>query len=185
VIGGADRSQSGGPSDRSDGPSGSKPFDPLGAFRVLQRHGVRFIVIGGIAAGLHGSPSLTADLDICYARSEPNLEALASALTEIHARLRGVPSDLPFQLDARALRLGDSFTLSTDVGGLDCFATPTGTGGYADLDRQAEEFDVGGLVVRVASIGDLIRMKRATGRPKDRVELEILGALQDEIDRHP
>ncbi len=86
----------------------SRPFDPLGAFLVLQERNVRFIVIGGIAAGLHGSPSLTADLDICYERSKANLEALASALQEVHAALRGVDPALPFRLDAKTLELGDS-----------------------------------------------------------------------------
>jgi hypothetical protein len=63
-------------------------------------------------------------------------------------------------------------------------ATPSGTAGYDDLAANAAEAVLDDdLVVPVASLDDLIRMKRAAGRPKDRVELEILGALRDEISR--
>ena len=45
----------------------------------------------------------------------------------------------------------------------------------------SQEVDLGGFTIRVASIDDLIRMKRAAGRPKDLIEVEVLGALRDEI----
>lgn len=106
-------------------------------------------------------------------------------MRELGATLRGVEPGLPFQLDASTLALGGSFTFATDAGALGCLGTPAGTGGYRDLARQAVAFEIEGLSVRVASLDDLIRMKRAAGRPKDRVELEILGALCDEIDREP
>lgn len=74
-------------------------------------------------------------------------------------------------------------TFDTDFGALDILATPSGTSGFEDLAANAVEVELGGgLVVPVASLDDLIRMKRAAGRPKDRVELEILGALRDEIE---
>jgi hypothetical protein len=165
--------------------SSLESFDPLGALRVLTGHQVAFIVIGGVAARAHGSPSLTRDLDICYERSRPNLEQLARALQELHATLRGAPPDLSFRLDARTLAAGDSFTFSTDAGDLDCLGTPTGTSGYPDLVRNAEDVTLGDLVVKMVGLDDLIRMKRAAGRPKDRVEVEILGALRDEIDGQP
>ena len=98
----------------------------------------------------------------------------------VHARLRGVKEEVPFRLDARTLALGDSFTFVSDVGDLDCLGTPTGTGGFDDLRASAELVDVDGLKVWVTSLADLIEMKRAAGRNKDRVELEVLGALRDE-----
>lgn len=161
-------------------------FDPFGILRVLDQHGVRYVVIGGMAAGLRGSPVLTGDLDVCYARDDENLERLAAALGELGAKLRGpgVPDDLPFRLDALTLRHGDSFTFSTSLGDFDILATPSGTRGHADLDVGASDFEVGeGLVVRVVSVEDLIRMKRASGREKDRLHLEHLGALRDELER--
>jgi hypothetical protein len=158
-------------------------FDPLGALRVLVAHEVDFVVIGGIAARLWGSPTITRDLDICYAREPANFERLAGALREVHATLRGVKEEAPFRLDARALRAGDSFAFKSDVGDLDCLGTPTGTGGYDDLKAGAQLVDVDDLKVWVTSLSDLIDMKRAAGRNKDRIELEVLGALRDERGR--
>jgi hypothetical protein len=158
-------------------------FDPLHALRTLTDHRVRFVLIGGYAAALRGSPMMTGDVDVCHAHDQDNLERLAEALTELGATLRGAPPDLPFQPDAKTLAAGDHFTFSTRVGALDCLATPAGTEGYADLDRHATVEDLDGVVVRVASVDDLIRMKRAAGRPQDRVAIEWLTALRDELDQ--
>jgi hypothetical protein len=158
-------------------------FDPLGGLRALVVRGVRFVLIGGYAAALRGSPMMTGDVDICYTRDPENLERLSGALRDLGARLRGAPSDVPFRLDADALRQGDHFTFSTDVGPIDCIGTPAGTEGFGDLDAAATDEDLGGLVVRVASVDDLIRMKRAAGRPQDRVSVEWLSALSDELER--
>ncbi len=158
------------------------PFDPLRALRVLLDRGVRFVMIGGFGARLHGSPTLTNDLDVCYARDRENLVALAEALSELHARLRGAPPDVPFLLDAETLERGDHFTFATDAGSLDCLGTPSGVSGYEDLLATAAPMDLDGLRVLVASIDDLIRMKRAAARPKDLIEVEVLGALREEMD---
>jgi hypothetical protein len=166
-----------------EGGTAPPAFDPLRALQALDVHGVRFIVIGAFAGRLLGSPTVTRDLDICYARDRANLEALAAALQDLHARLRGVVDDLPFRLDARSLAAGDAFTFITDAGDLDVMATPAGTAGYDELARTSEQTDLGGLHVRVASIDSLIRMKRAAGRPKDLIEVEILAALRDELDQ--
>ena len=158
-------------------------FDPVHILRRLQAHGVRFVLIGGLAAKAHGSPTLTVDIDVCYARDPDNLDRLAAALGELGAVLRGAPPDLPFHPDRRTLERGDMFTLTTDFGDLDLLGTPAGTTGFEELDANAQSAELdAGLLVRVASLDDLIRMKRAADRPKDRVELEILGALRDEID---
>jgi hypothetical protein len=158
-------------------------FDPIGALKALDRHGVRFVVIGGFAGRFWGSNSITNDLDICYARDRKNFEALAAALRELGARLRGAPPDIPFLLDAKTLEMGDHFTFETNVGALDCLGTPQGSQGYPDLIQGATVMDVEGVRVPVAALEDVMRLKRAAGRPKDRAELEILAALQEEIER--
>jgi len=157
-------------------------FDPLLVLRILVEHGVRFVLIGGFAAAIRGSPVITGDVDMCYARRDENLERLAAALDELGAKLRGAPSDVAFQLDARTLREGDHFTFATNAGALDCLGTPAGTDGFADLDASATDEDLDGLVVRVASVDDLIRMKRAAGRPQDLIAVEWLAALRDELE---
>jgi predicted nucleotidyltransferase len=156
-------------------------FDPERALSVLNDHGVRYVVIGGIAAAAHGSPMLTSDLDVCYARDDSNLRALANALVALNARLRDAPQGLPFQLDHLTLRHGDHFTFVTDAGDLDVLATPAGTAGYDQLVSDASAIELGGnLEVRIASLDLLIRMKVAAGRPKDLFALETLRAIRDE-----
>lgn len=157
-------------------------FDPARMLQALVSGGVDFVIVGGIGARLHGSSSITFDLDICYARDQTNLEALAAVLRDLHATLRGVDVDVPFKLDARTLAAGDAFTFTTDAGPLDILGTPAGTDGYQDLARTALRQRLAFGEVLVADIDSLIRMKRAAGRPKDRVELEILGALRQELD---
>jgi hypothetical protein len=159
-------------------------YAPVDALEALAARRVRFVVIGGFASQLRGSPSLTGDTDVCYARDRQNLERLARGLRDLEATLRGAPSDVPFRLDGRTLEAGDHFTFDTTAGALDILGTPSGIpGGYDELERASDEMEIApGLSVKVASIDDLIRMKRAAGRPKDLIEVEVLGALRDEID---
>lgn len=157
-------------------------FNPARLITTLTSQGVNYVVIGSVAGRLFGSPAVTFDLDICYARDDTNLEVLAAALRSVHAKLRGADADVPFRLDAKTLRAGDSFTFETSLGDLDILGTPSGTAGYDDLVRTAERFEVEGVVVLAASIDDLIRMKRAAGRAKDRIHLEFLAALREELD---
>jgi hypothetical protein len=160
-------------------------FDPEALLRALVEADVRFVVIGGIAAQVLGSPSLTADLDICYERSRDNLKRLVAALSKLGAFRRGAPELAGLPLDAAALRVGDVFTLSTRYGALDLVGNPAPGLDYEVLLKNALRVQLHGTSVAVAGLDDLIAMKRAAGRPKDRVELEILGALREELDRHP
>ena len=75
--------------------------------------------------------------------------------------------------------MGDSFTFNTTAGALDCLGTPAGTNGYDDLMKQATQFDFGGLPAFVASADDVVRMKRAAGREKDRGTIQILEELKN------
>ena len=97
-------------------------------------------------------------------------------------QLRGAPPDVPSELDTRSLETGDSFTFATSAGNLDILGTPAGTRGFDELHANAVEMHFDLMTIRVASIDDLMRMKRAAGRPQDLKELEILGALREEIE---
>ena len=83
-------------------------FQPADLLRALASAQVRFVVIGGLAAQAHGSPSITSDLDICHARDAENLRSLAGVLSDVAAVRRGLPSDAPRMppLDVRTLRAG-------------------------------------------------------------------------------
>jgi len=148
--------------------------------RALERHRVRYVLIGGIGATLHGSPLPTRDADICPALDGANLESLASALREMGAKIRtaDAPEGLPFACDAAFLRQMKLLNLTTRFGDLDLSFEPSGTGGYADLSARSVEYDLGeGLVVPVAALEDIIRSKEAADREKDRQALPTLRLL--------
>ena len=156
----------------------------LGALlRALGEGGVDFVVIGGIAAIAHGSPQITQDLDISFASAPENLERLGHVLVGLGARLRGVTDDVPFVPDGRTLRHVRVLTLDTPQGPLDVRAEPDGSGGYDRLRANAIDATVSGVTVKIAGLDDLIAMKKAAGRPKDRVyveELEVIRRLRRE-----
>lgn len=158
-------------------------FDPLKVLSTLARHRVRFVLVGSLAGRLWGSPTVTNDIDLCYARDDENLLRLTRALRELGARLRGVPEDVRFLLEPETLAAGDHFTFATDAGNVDCLGTPAGSAGYDDLIRTAERMEMGDQTIEVVALEDLIRMKLAAGRPKDRIEVEVLGAVREELER--
>lgn len=160
-------------------------FDPVSILEVLQRFGVRFVVIGGIAAISQGSPLPTDDLDVTPARDEGNLRRLAGALRELEARLR-VPGDgvqgVAFPLDEAMLSGAETWTLVTRLGDLDLAFAPSGTRGYEDLRRDATEVQLGDdppVRALVASLADVIRSKETANRPKDRAQLPALRLALD------
>jgi len=158
-------------------------FDPARILHALDAAGVQFILIGGFATNVHGYERATADLDVCYERSRANVERLVGVLRDLAARSRQWPEAVPFVLDPQTILNGDTFTFDTDAGPLDILGTPSGSGGYRDLQRGAETIELGErLLVQVVGLDDLIRLKRAAGRGKDLVDvaaLEEIRALQD------
>jgi hypothetical protein len=147
---------------------------------LLDRHAVDFIAIGGIAGIVHGSAHPTFDFDVVYARGEQNLKRMAAALTELGVTLRGAPPDLPFEPDARTLAAGCNFTFVSEHGSFDILGEAAGMRDYAAMRADAKVEELWGVPVRVASIDDLIRMKRAAGRPKDRSMAEELIAIAED-----
>jgi hypothetical protein len=127
-----------------------------------------------------GSDNITLDVDICYSRDPDNLRALVKALHALDAHLRGWPEGVPEFIDERAFRFGDTMTFDTKFGPFDCLGRPSGTDGYDDLLTHAKAMDVeDGVSVRVASIDDIIRMKRTAGRAKDLNVVENLKLLSE------
>ena len=171
------------PPPRSSGSGAGPPtaavaeFDPVEALRILERHGVRYVVVGALAAAAAGAPVVTADLDITPAPDPENLERLASALRALEARLP-TPSDpegVPFPVDAEMLASAEMWTLTTRVGELDVIFEPSGTRGFDDLRRDASRLCVAdGLEVLVASLADVVRSKEASARAKDLAQLPLL-----------
>ncbi len=159
-------------------------FQPGEILRRLVAADVHFVLIGGLASQAHGSPSATFDLDIVPSWNRDNLGRLARVLTDVAAARAGDSAEVgavPF--DVRTLHAGATFNLNTRFGRLDLLASPDPGFDFERLRRSSEQREVLGTRFEIASLDDLIAMKRAAGRPKDRVEVEILGALREEIDR--
>ncbi len=165
----------------------ANPTEFLELLRSLSSAEVRFVLIGGVAANLQGSATVTYDTDICYDREEGNIEKLVTLLKKLGAELRiggtGDDEPLPFQLDARSIQAGGNFTFKTNLGDLDCIAWPGGTSDFDTLAKKAHMIDLGDFKVAVASIDDLLLMKRKAGRAKDVaqiLELEEIKRIQGE-----
>jgi predicted nucleotidyltransferase len=145
---------------------------------LFARNGVEFIVIGGQAETLMGSPRVTCDVDLCYRRTPENLEHLAIALKSLKPTLRDAPPDLPLIIDARALSLGNNYSFQTLLGSLDLLGWVEPLGDYESLVKSAQTFLVGDIQLKVIGLDDLIRVKEHIGRAKDRDSLWQLLAIR-------
>jgi hypothetical protein len=141
---------------------------------------VRFVVIGGVAAIVHGSPMYTRDLDICYEASDDNLSRLVDVLRSWNVQLRGAPAGLPWILDVRAVRTNPVLTLIGTEGLIDIMDRLDGVGDFAAARAASIEAEWDDLTFPVLSLDALIKAKRAAGRAKDRPALILLEALREE-----
>lgn len=157
-------------------------FAPERLLGVLREHGVRFVLFGGFAAVIHGSPYVTVDVDVVPERTQDNLRRLSDALRKLHARVwtAGEPEGIPFGHDATSLAGSNVWSFLTDHGRLDLTFVPSGTAGYDDLRRDAVHLTILGVEVDVASLADVVRSKEAAGREKDRLVLPVLRRILEE-----
>ena len=160
-------------------------FRPEGILKALHKHHVKFVLIGGFAAVIHGSPYVTTDLDVVPDMSRVNLEHLSEALGKMDARVwtTDAPHGLRFAHTAESLGRARVWNLVTKYGRLDINFQPSGTTGFADLARDAVHLEILDSEVDVASLADVIRSKEAAGREKDRVVLPTLRRLLDASNR--
>ena len=148
--------------------------------KCLTDAGVEFIVIGGFAATAHGSARVTVDLDVVYRRTPENMLRLVRALEPLAPYLRGAPPGLPFRFEVATIERGLNFTLATSAGDLDLLGEAAGGGTYDVLLPHSEVREVFDLECRFVNLEMLIRLKRATGRPKDLEAVAELEALREE-----
>jgi hypothetical protein len=156
--------------------------DFAGLIRALADGGVDCILIGGVAATIHGSARLTRDVDVVYSRSDVNIERLAATLAPFEPYLRGVPRGLPFRWEAATLARGLNFTLTTTIGDIDLFGEIPG-GDFDELRPHAQAVRIFDRDVLCVDLPTLIRVKRAAGRPRDLEALAELEAIAEELDR--
>jgi predicted nucleotidyltransferase len=147
---------------------------------ALRKEDTFFVIIGGVAATIHGSARLTNDLDIAYERSAPNLERVVRALAAFEPYLRGAPEGLPFRWDVPTIKAGLNFTLRTTIGDIDLLGEVTGLGSFSDVLRQSIDVKLFGATYRVIDLDALITAKRAAGRAKDLEVVAELEAIREE-----
>jgi len=151
--------------------------------RALANSGVEFVLVGGVAATVHGSTRLTQDVDIVYRRTPENFRRLTQTLVPLRPSLRGAIAGLPLVFDERTLRNGLNFTLTTTIGDLDLLGEIPGGGSYDALVGSSTETAAFGVRFRVLNLEKLIEVKRAAGRPKDFEAIAELEAILDERDK--
>lgn len=164
-------------------------FDPDRILSVLDRHEVEFVLVGGMAARAHGAARATADIDCVPNTDLDNLDRLANAPGELDARLRvaGMSDDearqLPVRLDAATLASFGSSTWMTNAGPLDLLVELRDTSGarhrYSALFQRSVPIAVGNVILRLASLRDIVESKEFAGRPKDLEALPELRSLLD------
>jgi hypothetical protein len=156
-------------------------FHPRELFQALARHEVEYVTVGGVAIQAHGAQRLTRDLDVAIAASKANLERLAAALSDVDARILGPDGQRSRSVPGAAmLASGDQWHLVTDYGRLDVLTLPAHLGTFADLRARAHDVPLGDVSVPIAHRDDLLRMKRASGRSQDLLDVQLLESLGDE-----
>ena len=159
-------------------------FDPVEICAVLVDEGVQFVLLGGFAGVVHGSPLPTEDIDILPSRTDENLERLARALQRLGAKIRTGDEAIETKIDAAFIRnMPHMLNLVTRYGDLDLVFSPAGVltsfEQWAVAARSVELRE--GLVVVVAALDDIIASKSAANRPKDQRTLPYLESLRDQL----
>ena len=160
-------------------------FDPVRICEILNEEGVDYVVIGGMAAVIHGSALPTRDVDVVPARDSTNLDRLAHALRRMNAMIRTSDEPVPAPLDGALLgSVPFILNLVSDFGDIDLtFAPAGGPDGFAGWRSHALRLEIAdGVSVYVGSLDDVIASKRAANRPKDQRDLPYLESLRDQLE---
>jgi hypothetical protein len=148
-------------------------LDPERIFAILDAHKVEYVVIGGIAVQVYGHTRMTNDIDLIPSPTPQNLKRLAAALKEMEARVLN-PGSEDLAIDARMLPRSTLWQLATRHGDIDVLHDAPGAAPFTQLRERALPIALGDHPIPVVSRDDLIKMKRAAGRPVDRADIAAL-----------
>lgn len=154
-----------------------RPLDLRELLETLARHGVDYVVIGGVAVQVHGHRRTTKDLDVVPAPAADNYARLSAALAELEAApvgMEGATVEISPGDPERLAQAPIAPPLATRHGVLHIVNDPAGGAPYAELRSRALTVDLGGVDIAIAALDDLIQMKRATGRPEDARDIAAL-----------
>jgi predicted nucleotidyltransferase len=146
----------------------------------LLESGIDFVLIGGYAAVLHGSSQVTQDIDICAVITESDLQKLRHALGDLEPKRRMNPGFQPSLADyppsGQSL---ENYYLRTNSGVLDIIRNVDPVGSFERIKSSAVTVQLFGLPCKVISLDDLIAVKKAMRRPKDKATLQELEAIKE------
>ena len=149
--------------------------------KALAREGVEFVVVGGVAANLHGSSQSTKDFDVLAPLTVDNCRRILAALGPFSPRCYQTLGKPPVQRTAEDLARFKNLYFLTDLGIIDLLGSLPPVGDYSVVASRAVTITLFGIDVRMLSLDDLIAVKQHVGRPKDKsVEIE-LRAIRDRI----
>jgi len=153
----------------------------LDLLKRLNNHGVKYVLVGGMACVIHGSQMVTQDVDICVSVTLENLSGLLAALAGVHPRFRTTRDLRPLPDEAEKLEGFKNLYLLTDLGQQDVLSEITGVGGYAEAERHSVQVDLEGVPCRVLDLDTLIVAKKAMNSPKDRLAVIVLEAIRERL----
>lgn len=160
-------------------------LDAAEVLRVLDRHDVDYVLIGGLALALYGSNQLTFDIDLVPAGDNANLDRLADAMRDLEAKVIVYADHTEIHLSepiwtGQVMRDNPFLHLRTRAGDVDLLLRPTGLpGGYVQLIGASVSLPLHGLVIKLAALDDIAASKRAVGRGKDLQALEEIDRLRE------
>lgn len=157
----------------------------LELLRRLKVHQVEFVIIGGVAASLRGSPVATYDVDVCAPMHDSNVFRIHEALKDLNPRFRFRPDLMRVPEDPVRLRGIKNLNLQTDLGAIDILGELPGICSFQDLKDRTTEMDVGGFLCRILDLDTLIAAKRAAGRDKDLLNVQHLEEIRRAESRQP
>jgi hypothetical protein len=149
----------------------------LDLLKRLNKHRVKYVLVGGMACVIHGSQVVTQDVDICAPLTPENLSGLLAALAETHPHFRTTRDLRPLPDEPEKLASFKNLYLLTDLGQLDVLSEITGVGEYSEVEQHTIQVDLDGAPCRVLDLDTLITAKKAMNSPKDHqvvIELEAI-----------
>ncbi len=139
--------------------------------RVLARHGLEAILIGNMAAALHGAPVTTVDVDFYFRKTPRNI-----------VKLKAIADELGAMILRPYYPVSGLFRLQRESDGLqiDFMSAISGVRSFEGVKSRASAVRIGDGTLLAASLTDIVKSKRAAGRPKDRAVLDILERTLEE-----
>lgn len=153
-------------------------FEPL--FGALNAAGVRYVVVGGLATVLHGHARLTADVDLVIDLAPGEARKAVEVLMRLGLTARAPVDPMAFAdaavrhdwIEQKGMRVFSLYDPSNPMLEVDLFAEHPID--FEELWQRAEVVKLTHATARIASIRDLIRLKRLAGRPQDLTDVEAL-----------